>query len=58
MESFQRYDAADEVGVLIYAGPYNSPRCTGCGDKPAKNAPPAGAVDEAVKNYEEVLMAR
>ena len=30
------YNAADEIGMLIYAGPYSSPKCHGCGGKPFK----------------------
>ena len=51
------YDAADEVGMLIYAGPYNNVRCTGCSDKPAFAAPPDGAADEAFRQYKDVLFA-
>ena len=50
------YDAADEIGILIYAGPYSSPRCPGCGGKPASGPPPPHAADMAFEDYQSVLM--
>lgn len=49
------YDAADEVGMLIYAGPYSNPACPGCRAKPASSPVPHGSVDLAVDNYEKVI---
>jgi hypothetical protein len=49
------YDAADEVGVLIYAGPYSNPACPGCRAKPASSPVPHGSVELAVDDYEKVI---
>ena len=49
------YDAADEVGLLIYAGPYNNPACPECRAKPADKPVPAGSVQKAVESYVKVL---
>ena len=49
------YDAADEVGMLIYAGPYSNPACPECRAKPADQPVPAGSVQKAVASYVKVL---
>lgn len=49
------YDAADEVGMLIYAGPYNNPACPDCRAKPADKQVPAGSAQRAVASYVKVL---
>ena len=49
------YDAADEVGMLIYAGPYNNPVCPDCRAKPADKPVPAGSAQKAVTSYVKVL---
>lgn len=49
------YDAADEVGMLIYAGPYSNPACPGCRAKPADSPVPAGSVQAAVADYGKVI---
>lgn len=50
------YDAADEIGMLIYAGPYGNPSCHGCSAKPAARPPPAGALQELVASYSSILL--
>lgn len=49
------YSAADEVGMLIYAGPYSNVACPGCRAKPADSPVPAGSVEKAVADYENVI---
>ena len=50
------YDAADELGVLIYAGPYGNPVCPGCKAKPPTRPPPAGSAAAALARYQALLM--
>ena len=45
------YDVADEIGMLIYAGPYGNPQCSGCRAKPATQPPPPTAAADAFANY-------
>jgi beta-galactosidase len=51
------YNAADELGMLIYAGPYGNPPCPGCRVTPAVDPPPEGSEDVLVAKYEQVLRA-
>ena len=46
---------SDEVGMLIYAGPYSNPACPECRAKPADQPVPAGSVQKAVASYVKVL---
>ena len=43
------------MGILIYSGPYSSPSCPHCGDKPARADPPPGSVEDAVASYKDRL---
>ena len=45
------YDAADVLGMLMYAGPYGNPRCPGCRVNPAVDPPPPGSEDVLVATY-------
>jgi hypothetical protein len=47
------YDSCDELGILIYSGPYGGVQCPGCGALKAPEARLRAAVDR----YQSVLMA-
>jgi hypothetical protein len=49
------YEAADEVGMLIYAGPYGGVRCEGCQAKPADKPVPPGSAESAFEGYKKVV---
>ena len=50
------YDAADELGLLVYAGPYANPICTGCKAKPPTKPPPPGSTETATSHYMRLLL--
>ena len=48
-----RYEACDELGVLIYSGPYGGVQCPGCD----KLASASARLAAAVGRYQQVLLA-
>ena len=51
------YDAADELGLLVYAGPYGNPVCPGCRAKPPTKPSPPGSAVAALAHYKGLLLA-
>lgn len=51
------YDAADELGLLVYAGPYSNPVCPGCRAKPPAKPPPPGSAAAALARYKGLLLS-